>query len=126
MNMKHKQNEVNTKTMFACQATKAKKVFLAGTFNDWNPTATRMQRTPDGSWRAVLDLAPGRYEYKFVVDGNWCCEPGREDAAGCPNCVRDERAIQCSNCVPNGFGTMNRVVEVNAARTAEARAGKAA
>ena len=55
----------------------------------------------DGTWAITLDLPPGRYEYKFVVDGQWCCEPG------CDGTNRD-----CPKCVPNAFGTMNRFVEV--------------
>lgn len=53
----------------------ARKVFIAGTFNDWNPTATPMRQQGDGKWTAVLKLKPGRYEYKFVVDGNWQADP---------------------------------------------------
>jgi hypothetical protein len=46
-------------------------------------------------------LPPGRYEFKFVVDGAWCCEPGCEGPHhGCPKCV------------PNSSGTMNRLIEV--------------
>lgn len=88
---------------FACSAPHAGIVFLAGTFNGWDPTATPLTRRADGTWAVALDLPPGRYEYKFVVDGRWCCEPGCEEpAAGCPDCV------------PNPFGTMNRVLEVPA------------
>jgi 5'-AMP-activated protein kinase regulatory beta subunit len=64
----------------------------------------------DGSWRVELELAPGRYEYKFIVDGAWCCEPGHADA-------------DCADCVPNACGTMNRVIEVPAATDAKASAG---
>lgn len=88
---------------FSCSAPHAGSVHLAGTFNDWDPNATPLTRRADGTWAVSLDLPPGRYEYKFVVDGRWCCDPGCvEPAGGCPKCVR------------NGFGTMNRVVEVTA------------
>ena len=126
MTGKDKHKDVASKPSVVCHAPEATNVFLAGTFNNWDPQASPMERAPDGVWQIALDLAPGQYEYKFVVDGRWCCEPGREDAAGCPNCIRDEREIQCANCVPNGFGTMNRVLEVSAARSAEASAGRAA
>ena len=89
------------KTPFSCQSPNARDVFLAGTFNDWDPTGMLMQRQGDGTWRAELELAPGTYEYKFVVDGVWCCDPGREDS-------------QCEGCIPNSFGTMNRTLEVGA------------
>ena len=90
------------KTVFVCQSPDAGDVFLAGTFNNWDPTG--MERQDDGTWRAELELAPGRYEYKFVVDGVWCCEPGREDS-------------QCEGCTPNPFGSMNRILEVGVTKT---------
>lgn len=93
--------EAKMGTALSCHASKATDVCVAGTFNDWNPTMTPLTRQANGTWAVTLDLPPGRYEYKFVVDGEWCCEPGCETAYhGCPKCV------------PNPFGTMNRVVEV--------------
>ena len=50
-------------------------VFLAGEFNGWNPTRTAMERMGDGVCRATVELADGRYPYKFVVDGNWLADP---------------------------------------------------
>ena len=44
-------------------------VKLAGEFNNWEPEVTEKQE--DGSWSRVLTLAPGKYMYKFVVDGEW-------------------------------------------------------
>jgi hypothetical protein len=49
---------------------KASKVMLAGSFNDWNPDVTQMQKT-DSGWIARVKLSPGKYWYKFIVDGNW-------------------------------------------------------
>lgn len=98
MSKKHKLTNPNGKTIFEWQAEGANSVFLAGTFNDWNPQANPMRREVDGPWRAELALAPGRYEYKFVVDGEWRCEPGAEE--------------NMAHCVPNALGTMNRVIEV--------------
>ena len=88
-------------TAFKCHAAQAKSVFLAGTFNDWDPLATPMQQTGEGDWTLELPLAPGLYEYKFVVDGEWCCELGRVD-----------QDLAAPDCVPNPFGTMNRQIHV--------------
>jgi 1,4-alpha-glucan branching enzyme len=86
---------------FSCHAPKAKAVFVAGSFNDWRPDVTRLH-SENGLWSGTLPLAPGHYEYKFVVDGQWCCEAGCEHAyQGCPKCVA------------NDFGTMNRVLTVS-------------
>lgn len=88
-------------TFFTCVAPTAEQVFLAGTFNAWNPSATPMLQDPSGAWTLLLDLAPGTYEYKFVVDGEWRCVPG---------C--DEREARGPGCVSNPFGTTNRVITV--------------
>lgn len=64
------------KTTFICDsAPGAAKVFLVGSFNGWDPAARRMVKVRDGSFRAKLDLAPGEYQYKFVVDGEWLHDP---------------------------------------------------
>ena len=60
-----------------------------------------MTREGSRHWSVAVPLRPGRYEYKFVVDGVWCCEPG---------CTAP--GIQCPHCVMNAFGTMNRVLEL--------------
>lgn len=87
----------------SCHAPNAKAVFVAGTFNDWSTDAAAL--TPDaanGRWTGTLPMAPGHHEYKFVIDGQWCCEAGCEhEYRGCPKCV------------PNDLGTMNRVLEVS-------------
>jgi 1,4-alpha-glucan branching enzyme len=88
---------------FSCHAPKAEAAFVAGTFNDWKPDAAPLHADlSNGKWSVTLPLPPGRHEYKFVIDGQWCCEPGCEDEyRGCPKCV------------PNDVGTMNRVLEVS-------------
>lgn len=90
-------------TRFAFLAPEGRAVFLAGTFNGWDPKATPMTKKADGIWDVALALAPGRYEFKFVVDGAWYCEPA---------CVGTNR--DCPKSVPNPFGTMNRVIGVEA------------
>jgi len=89
-------------TTISCNAPSATAVFLAGTFNNWNQEETPMSRTSDGMWSISLSLPPGHYEYKFIVDGSWCCEPGCSGEHICPNCLLNE------------FGSMNRSLEVTA------------
>lgn len=52
----------------------AKKVALAGEFNDWNPEEIFMNRTKEG-WTIPYVLGPGNYQYKFIVDGKWITDP---------------------------------------------------
>ncbi len=54
---------------------RAKQVYLAGDFNSWDVTATPMTRDDKGVFSVVVPLGPGRYEYKFVVDGQWVADP---------------------------------------------------
>lgn len=89
-------------TVFQCHAPDARAVFVAGTFNQWSADATPMAKEADGNWSAAVDLKPGRYEFKYVVDGAWCCEPASDD----PQPGQ-------AGFVSNSFGTMNRVIEVD-------------
>jgi hypothetical protein len=57
---------------------KAKQIFLAGNFNDWNPSNDKYLMKDDdgdGSWSITVKLAPGTYQYKFVADGQWTKDP---------------------------------------------------
>ncbi len=56
-------------------------VALAGTFNDWDPEALPLTKGDDGRWRASIELEPGEYLYKFVVDGTWMEDPGNPESA---------------------------------------------
>ncbi|HKI69848.1 MAG TPA: glycogen-binding domain-containing protein, partial [Verrucomicrobiae bacterium] len=53
----------------------AQTAFVAGSFNDWVPEKTPMTSTGNGRWVSELAVAPGRYEYLFVVDGSWLPDP---------------------------------------------------
>ena len=72
----------------------ASEVCISGSFNDWHPAATPMISLDDGKWAKELALPPGRYEYRFVVDGQWA-----DDATA-------------KETVPNPFGGLNAVLEV--------------
>ncbi len=93
---------INSKPVeFSCHAPKANAVFVAGNFNDWKPDVTPLHQL-NGKWIGALPLPPGQHQYTFVVYGKWCCEPG---------CEREYQG--CPKCVPNEFGTMNRVLKVS-------------
>jgi hypothetical protein len=57
-------------TFFLRNNTQARKTYLAGSFNDWVPNNLPMTKT-DSGWIAYVKLGPGKYWYKFIVDGNW-------------------------------------------------------
>jgi 1,4-alpha-glucan branching enzyme len=56
----------------------AEEVYLAGSFNAWDPKELKMQRM-EGGWQLKCDLPPARYEYKFVVDDVWMHDPDNPD-----------------------------------------------
>ena len=83
------------KVRFEIEHPEAEAVFVAGDFNDWDPAAQRLRRPRKdaGTFVGLVEMPPGRYEFKYVVDGDWMC---------CPQAPR----------VTNEFGTENSVVEV--------------
>jgi len=53
---------------------KAKSVIVSGSFNGWNTQGYKMTRQGE-KWILPLFLAPGKYTYKFIVDGTWILDP---------------------------------------------------
>jgi len=52
----------------------AKKVYLAGTFNNWKPNEILLKKTATG-WALPVIIPAGNYGYKFIADGNWLTDP---------------------------------------------------
>ena len=74
----------------------AKSVCVAGTFNEWKPEKAQMVMMDNGRWVGNLAVNPGRYEYLFVVDGQWLPDPNAKES------------------VQNPFGGKNSVLTVSA------------
>ena len=55
----------------------AKKIVLSGSFNEWDEQGYTMAHNGD-EWTISLHLEPGKYLYKFIVDGNWMIDPGNK------------------------------------------------
>lgn len=84
------------KIVFQLNAASAANVVLTGDFNAWSKEGVKMKKDKAGIWKNEIDLAPGRYEYKFVVDGKWWTDPANTRTA------------------INSFGDVNSVIEVTA------------
>ncbi|KAL6192715.1 hypothetical protein ACLB2K_033801 [Fragaria x ananassa] len=54
----------------------ASEVLLAGSYDGW-ATQRKMERSSTGIFSVSLKLYPGRYEIKFIVDGEWRIDPLR-------------------------------------------------
>jgi hypothetical protein len=76
------------------EAGDANQVSVVGTFNAWNPESTPLRRGEAEWWQVELDLAPGIYEYAYVVDGVWVTPP------------------EADITVDDGFGGKNGLIEV--------------
>ena len=85
---------IATPTQFKLYAPKAKKVSLAGDFNKWSTKEHSAKKDTKGNWSAKIALKPGKYEYKFIVDGNWLNDPSN------------------NMLITNTYGTQNSVIEV--------------
>jgi 1,4-alpha-glucan branching enzyme len=95
-NMAHKTKSAKTgrkRVKFTTEAKDGSTVYVAGTFNEWNPAKNRL-RMKDGVYTTTLLVPRGRHEYKFIVDGVWCLDP------------------KCSEWVPNDVGSLNSVLTV--------------
>jgi 1,4-alpha-glucan branching enzyme len=80
---------------FRVAAEPGSEVFVAGTFNNWDPRRHPMRDDPDSRiYRTAIVLPRGRHEYKFVVNGEWRVDPA------------------CPRWVPNRYGSLNSVVTV--------------
>ena len=83
------------KVRFNLYAPEADRVFLAGDFNNWDIDNLPMKKDKKGTWEASFVLPPGRYEYRFWVDGVWHNDPNTpervENPFGSQNCVRTTR-----------------------------------
>ena len=58
--------------LFSFNAPAAKEIYVVGDFNHWKINdESRLSRLDSGKWEKRLSLPPGKYKYKFVVDGEW-------------------------------------------------------
>ena len=83
------------RSLFSLLARRAKDVQLVADFTDWEARPIIMDRMKPRSrtFGVVVDLPPGTYQYKFIVDGEWVKDPKAESVA-------------------NDFGTSNSVITV--------------
>ena len=59
------------------QYSDADKVIVCGSFNNWSTSDYRMELR-QGTWWFPVSLRPGKYTYKFIVDGKWIKDPSND------------------------------------------------
>ena len=78
-------------TKFVLSSPEANQVCLAGDFNNWDIQSLPMEQNQNNQWEISIQLSPGCYEYKYLVDGSWFDNiPSVEKAwnsYGTQNCV---------------------------------------
>jgi len=80
---------------FTFDDRRARQVFVAGDFNDWNPIPLDHEDgARDSLFVTTVALPKGVHEYMFLVDGNWVRDP----------LVSDSR--------PDGFGRQNSLLRL--------------
>jgi chromosome partitioning protein len=76
----HGPRRVPEGVMFALDTPDAREVRVTGEFTNWSREGLPMEKDKaDGMWKAVVDIAPGEYEYRFIVDGVWIRDPNNKD-----------------------------------------------
>jgi len=87
--------ETGKAIQFEIAAHPDSKVYIAGTFNNWDATTHPLNHHPeDGVFKATLLLPAGTHEYKFVVNGVWHLD------------------ATCTDWVHNEHGTLNSVIRI--------------
>ena len=76
-------------------APDAKEVAVAGSFSGWSEVRC-LKKGKGGMWQTWMNLGPGSYEYRFLVDGRWTNDPA------------------CRERIANPFGSENDVLHVQA------------
>lgn len=77
---------------FFIEAQNADNVSLMGDFNSWNEKMHPMKKEDNDVWKKTVFLTPGRYEYRFLVDGQWQKDPNNDQVC------------------QNNFGTLNNFI----------------
>ncbi len=68
----------NNKTFYfsgECFENKPQSILLAGSFNGWSSKVNMIFDGMKNYWYANVTVPRGKCYYKFVVDGNWMCNP---------------------------------------------------
>ena len=86
-------NKGKKRVTFTLEADSGKKISVAGSFNNWQE-GKKVLKEKDGVYQLSMLLAPGAYEYKFCVDGEWMVDPNNP------------------NFEANDLGTLNSVLQV--------------
>jgi 1,4-alpha-glucan branching enzyme len=76
-------------------APEALSVMLVGDFTHWQEKPISMIKRSDGVRTTTVELPPGTYHYRFLVDGEWRDDP--ENTMRIPNPYGSENSVRVVN-----------------------------
>lgn len=83
------------KIVFSLKASDDDVVMIAGDFTDWKLQELQLTKRRNGSlWQTSMNLRPGSYQYKYLVNDSWLPDPANKKT------------------VDNGLGSANSVISV--------------
>ncbi|WP_455382957.1 hypothetical protein [Salinispira pacifica] len=69
------------RVQFFFDAPPGRTVYVAGSFNNWDPYMHRMEETSPGHYTLTIRVMPGTYYYNFVADGRRVPDPDNTNSA---------------------------------------------
>ena len=89
--LESRSTSVHKRISFVAHAPDAKAVSVTGDFTGWSEKGIPLSRGAHGAWHTTLTLAPGKYQYRLRVDGQWQDHAEAHQRVpnpfGCENCV---------------------------------------
>jgi 1,4-alpha-glucan branching enzyme len=67
------------KVKFVWQNCLAENVYLVGDFNRWNEESHPMRKTKGLRFELEVKIPPGRYQFKYLIDGVWWNDPDADE-----------------------------------------------
>jgi 1,4-alpha-glucan branching enzyme len=86
--------QIKAKQLFEFREPTAMSVLLVGDFTHWQKNPISMKKEKGGLWSTTVELPPGTYHYRFLVDGEWRDDP------------------ECTLRVSNPYGQKNMVRKI--------------
>jgi 1,4-alpha-glucan branching enzyme len=68
--------EAKKRITFKFADSGANEVYIAGSFNSWDPAIRPLKKDAKGTWKTTITLPQGAHQYLFIVDGQWIEDPG--------------------------------------------------
>lgn len=90
----------------------AQVVLFASEHNGWKPLP--MTKNESGVWHIELELEPGEYGYKFIVDDNWLFDPKNDEEIIVDGTPNSKLTVSASAPKPESEGEIESPTEAPA------------